>query len=167
MAGETFTSNNWYDLDMNRLVILLLPINWRKPKMVAFMQALAAPLRELHYMFVQNRRRNMYRIRHSFMICYMEAALNDEFDPQQRRITIDEPEMYANRYIYTSGEQQPKYLGTMYLRSSVELAGGGVDFTVNMNGAVADLHDIRALVDFYKLAGPRYNINMPVSGPIP
>lgn len=161
------TSNNWWDLDMNKLVILLLPIHWRKPKMVAFMQALAAPLRELHYSFVRNRIKNMYRIRHNFMICYMEAALNDEFDPAQRRIRIDEPEMYANRYIYTSGEQQPKYLGTMYLRSSAELEGGGFDFTVNMNGAVADIHDIRALVDFYKLAGPRYNINMPISGPLP
>lgn len=148
----------WYDLDMNRLVILLLPINWRKPKMIAFLQSMAAPLKQLHYDFWLNRRQNLYKVRHNFMICYLQSALNDEFDPQLRRIVIEEPEIFANRYIYTSGEQKPRYLGVMYLRTSEEMGDTGVDFTVNMNGVFADIYDVKGLVDFYKLAGPRYKI---------
>ncbi|MBW7839223.1 MAG: hypothetical protein H3C36_06240 [Chitinophagaceae bacterium] len=158
-GGNTMTvTGSWYDLDMNRLIILLMPINWRKPKMIALLQSLAAPLRQLHYDFWLNRRQNLYKVRHNFMICYLQAALNDEFDPQLRRIVIEEPEVFANRYIYTSGELKPRYLGVMYLRTSEELGDTGVDFTVNMNGVFADIYDVRGLVDFYKLAGPRYKV---------
>lgn len=151
-------NQGWFNLDLDKLVILLLPIAWRRPRTVAFLQALVAPLKSLHYNFRINRVKNLYRIRHNWMKCYMEAALNDEFDPQERRITIDEPDVHLNKYIYTEAENKPKYLGTMYLRTLAELDGSGMDFTVNFNGASGNIYDIRALVDFYKLAGPRYNI---------
>ena len=92
------------------------------------------------------------------MKCYMESALNDEFDPEGRQITIDEPDYYLGKYIYTSGENKPRYLGTMYINTSDELNGTGPDFYVNMHGVVANIYDVRALVDFYRLAGPRYAI---------
>ena len=92
------------------------------------------------------------------MKCYLQSALNDEFDPQERRITIDEDDMFLNKYIFTSGEDKPKFLGTMFLRTSEEYEGTGEDFTVNMHLVKADKHDVEALIDFYKLDGPRYKI---------
>lgn len=152
----------WWNLDVSKWVILLLPIEWRQPKNIAFLQSLAEPIKRIHYDFRINRIRNIYMVRHNWMKCYMQEALNDEFDPQERRITIDEPDIFLNKYIYTNAEDKPKYLGTMYLRTSAELNNDGFDFTVNMNGATGNIYDIRALVDFYRIAGPRYNvINLP------
>ena len=153
-----YDEQRWFALNVDRLVILLLPILWRKPKMVAFLQALAAPIKLIHYDWKIMRVNNLYRIRHNWMKCYLQAALNDEFDPEQRRITIDEPEIFTNKYIYTLGEAKPKYLGKMYLRTHAENSGNGIDFTVNMNGAVANIYDIRAFVDYYKMDGPKYRI---------
>lgn len=147
----------WYNIDFNRLVILLLPINWRKSGMTAFMQSLIAPVKELHYQFLQNRKRNVYRIGHNWMKVYMQAALNDEFDPQLRRIVIDEPDLEGN-YIYTAVENKPRYLSKMYLRTSWESSDSGFDFTVNMNMVQADKYDVAAMVDFYRLFGTRYNM---------
>lgn len=160
MAFNFSTSANfgWYNLDLDKLVILLLPMEWRKVRTVNFIQSCIAPLKELHYQFRTNRLRNLYRIQHNWMKCYMQDALNDEFDPQERRITIDEPDNFLNKYIYTSAENKPKYLGTMYLQTSAEHNGTGVDFTVNMHGVSGNIYDIRALVDFYRIAGPRYEI---------
>lgn len=155
---ERATNIGWFNLDLDKLVILLLLMEWRRVKTVNFIQSLIAPLKTTHYNFRINRIKNLYKIRHNWMKCYMESALNDEFDPQERRITIDEPDVHLNKYIYTEAENKPKYLGTMYLRTSAELDGSGVDFTVNMNGAPGNIYDIRALIDFYKLAGPRYNV---------
>ncbi|HUH35152.1 MAG TPA: hypothetical protein VL022_04900 [Moheibacter sp.] len=153
-----YDEQGWFALNVDRLVILLLPILWRKPKMVAFLQALASPIKLIHYDWKVMRVNNLYRIRHNWMKCYLQAALNDEFDPEKRRITIDEPEIFANKYIYTFGESKPKYLGKMYLRTHQENSGNGIDFTVNMNGAFANTYDIRALVDYYKMDGPKYKI---------
>lgn len=148
----------WYDLDVNKLVILLWLVDWRHPLNIKFLQALAAPLKRIHYEFKKNREYNLYRIRHNWMKCYMEKALNDEFDPQQRRITIDEGAVYDHNYIYTHAEDKPKFLGTMYLRTSGEYSDNGSDFTVNMHGVQANIYDIRALVDFYRIDGPRYRV---------
>lgn len=149
---------SWFDLNLDKLVILLLPILWRKPKMVAFLQALVVPIKLIHYDWKVMRINNLYRIRHNWMKCYLQAALNDEFDPSERRITIEEPEYYASEYIFTQAENRPRFLGTKYLRPSVGSSGSGYDFTVNFNGVHGDIYDIRALVDFYRIAGPRYNV---------
>ena len=168
MGFSAVFNTGWYNLDVNRLVLLLLPIEWRKSRNVAFLQSLVAPIKEVHYQFRTNRARNLYKIQHSWMKCHIQDALNDEFDPGERRITIDEPDTFLNKYIYTQAEAKPKYLGTMYLRTSDELGTGEFDFTVNMNNVYANIYDVRALVDFYRMAGPRYNVinYLTISGPI-
>lgn len=153
-----YNEQGWFALDVDRLVILLLPILWRKPKMVAYLQALVAPIKLIHYDWKVMRVNNLYRIRHNWMKCYLQAALNDEFDPELRRIRIDEPNIYSNKYIYTLGEGKPKYLGKLYLRTHAESSGNGIDFTVNMNGVAASVYDIRNLVDYYKMDGTKYKI---------
>lgn len=92
------------------------------------------------------------------MKVYMQSALNDEFDPQLRRIVIDEPDLYLSKYIYTAVEAKPQYLGTLYLRTAAESSDTGLDFTVNMNMVQADKYDVAAMVDFYRLFGTRYNM---------
>lgn len=156
-------NDNWVNINLKKLAANLLPINWRKPVMLAFVWSIIAPVQIILNEFQLRRKQNIYRVNHNWMICYLEAALNDEFDRIERKIRIDEPDIFPGKYIFTLGEQKPKYLGTMYIRTAAELGDTGVDFTVNMHGVSANIFDIRAQVDFYKLAGTRYNvINLPM-----
>jgi len=158
MAEELASQNaQWYHVDFNKLMILMLPILWRRKASIGFLQSLIRPLVGLHYSFVQNRKRNIYRVNHNYQICYLEKALNDEFDPSERRIRIEEDFIAEYNYIYTFAENKPKHLGRLDLYDSSAYESN-IDFKVNMNGAGADRHDIEALVDFYKLFGTRYII---------
>lgn len=45
---------------------------------------------ELHRQFTRQRDANLLRCRRNGQVCYLRALLNDELDPVQRRITLDD-----------------------------------------------------------------------------
>ena len=147
-----------YNVDYNKLVILLLPTFLRKPKLIAFLRALITPLSNLHYQFLQHQRDDHYKLDHNWQVCYLEAMLNDRFDIDNRRIKIIEGDRYERKYIYTNAEQKQKYLGSLFIRPSSDYSDGGFDFTVDMQGVSANIYDVEAQVKFYKLEGTRFNI---------
>lgn len=151
----------WFSLDLNKLVILLLPTFFRRARLVAWLQVLASPLATLHQTWYVNRLSNIYKLNHNGQVCYLRKALNDAFDPTDRRIYITDGNKYQRQYIYTNIEQQPKYLGKMSLRQASDYADTGVDFRVIVPigfDLQANIYQLKALVDFYKLAGKRYKI---------
>lgn len=166
----------WQNIDFDRLVGLLTPTILRRAKMLAFLRILVAPLKRIHYDFLQKRNaRNgdLYRLNHNGQVCYLRKMLNDNFDPEKRRIRILDGNLFKAKYIYTEGEQKPVFLGTMYLNRNVDYADKGVDFIVKIPLEVWQLHKsetvqigeerfyaIEAFVDYYKLAGKRYIIEL-------
>lgn len=151
----------WYRVDFNKLGKLSLPIDIRRPRIMAYLCALLSPVDNLHYIWQQFRAANIYKLEHTGQVCYLRGALNDSFDPDQRRIYIDGTGGDALKtYIYTPGEQQTKYLGKLYLRNSLEFVDTGADFLVYVPSEllVTQSFEIRALIDFYKLASKRYLI---------
>ncbi|GIZ15276.1 hypothetical protein [Capnocytophaga catalasegens] len=168
-------SNNtkrWQNIDFEKLVGLLLPTFLRKRKMLAWLRMWVAPLKSLHYDFFQKRNAlngDLYRLAHNGQVCYLRKMLNDNFDPEKRRIRILDGNKFRRKYIYTRGENKPIYLGKMYLRGRSDYADTGVDFIVEIPKEVSELHRteqngaerfyaIEAYVDFYRLAGKRYKI---------
>lgn len=161
-----------FDINFNRWAILLLPTELREPKMIAWVKVLVSPIVSLHYKFIQNRNKDLYRLSHNGQVCYLRKALNDAFDSTQRRIKITDGNRYAPQYIYTDGERKPKFLGTMYLRDNLVYDDTGVDFLVLLpldvwNSYKTEIgigqyrfYDIEALVDFYRLASKRYKIQI-------
>ena len=77
-------------MNIRRLALLLLPTFWRRPLFGAFAFALVTPVSHLHMRFIQYRQRTGYRLRHNGQVCYLRAVLNDEFDPELRRITLSD-----------------------------------------------------------------------------
>lgn len=149
----------WFEIDYKKLVILLLPTFLRKTRIVYFFQSLITPLIQLHYDWSLQRERNLYKLQHNGQVCYLRKALNDEFDSGQRRIEILEGNKFGRQYIYTHAEQQPKYLGTMYIRPSSDYEDTGVDFIVAVpNNLIFNQYDMISLVELYKLASKRYKI---------
>lgn len=156
----------WYTINFYILALQLLPIALRKPNIAAYTQALLKPLDTLYYTWSQMRERNIYKLEHNGQVCYLRAALNDAFDPGERRIYIGEGNMYDTTYIYTEGEAQDVYTGTesegttLWLRTEGETADTGLDFIVWVPAEVyaTQLPGLRATVEFYKAGGKRYHI---------
>lgn len=149
----------WYNLDINKLTILLTPTFLRKERFLAWLRVLHFPLIEIVDKFNFNRNENLYNLAHNGQVCYLRGVLNDRFDPIQRRIKIADGNRYQRQYIYTRGEQKPKYLGKIYLYDRADYGDTGVDFIVLIpRGLIYNEYEMKALVDFYKLASKRYKI---------
>ena len=151
----------WYKIDFYKLVFNFLMVGLRKPIEVGFYYSFVNPLVSLHQTWKTYRFANLYKLEHTGQVCYLRGALNDSFDPSQRRIYIDGTGGDALKtYIYTPGEEQTKYLGKIWLRNSLEFADTGADFLVYVPQAIVALQnfELRALIDFYKIASKRYLI---------
>lgn len=149
----------WYNLNINKLTELLTPTFLRKERFLVWLRVLHFPLIEIVDKFNFNRNENLYNLAQNGQVCYLRKVLNDRFDVSQRRIEVADGNRFKRQYIYTDGEQRPRYLGVMYLRDDADYADTGVDFIVQVP---ADLlyneYEMRALIDFYKLASKRYKI---------
>lgn len=90
----------------------------------------------------------------------MRGVLNDYFDPDLRRITINNTGSKTQDYIYTQAENLPVYLGTMWLEPEFNYEGSKVDFLVNVPQELMNtkLNEIIATLEFYVLAGKSYQI---------
>lgn len=151
----------WYSVDFDKLGKLFLPLKLRQTKLMAWLSALMAPIVSLHYTWYQYRLSNLYKIKHTGQVCYLRGALNDTFDPSERRIYVDGSGGDALKtFIYTPGEEQTKYLGKLWIRNSLEFADTGADFLVYVPAAIVQSqpYELRALIDYYKLASKRYLI---------
>lgn len=150
-----------YNLNIDKLLVLLTPTFLRKAKLIAWLRTLAMPLNKLLDDFKVHRERDLYNLTHNSQVCYLRKALNDEFDPQLRRIKIEDGTRNIRRYIYQRNVNRPLYLGRMFLYLRGNYIDGGVDFVVVLpRGLEYDKYRLEALVNFYKLAGKRWTIRI-------
>lgn len=158
-----------YDIKFKRLALLLLPTFLRRPGIASLCYAAAAALSYLHAQFVTARDDDNYRLGHNGQVCYLRAALNDSFDPQQRRITITENTGNANNNRVFMRDADQSRLVPMREDASAIIINrrgfGGIsdyDFWINipyaLYGKIETTH-LRAVANNYKLASKRYGIN--------
>lgn len=150
----------WYKVDFDRLVLLLLPTFLRKPVLFGYVRALITPIASLHYKWSRMRDENLTKLSYNSQRCYLRKALNDKYDPELRRITIDGTLGTAQDYIYTPAENLDVYLGIMYLEEDFNYSNSTVDFLVNVPGQLLNdkINEITATINFYKLAGKSYKL---------
>jgi hypothetical protein len=150
----------WYDIDYNRFGILNLPTFLRKPIIVSWVQVLLTPIANLHYTWKQKRLSDWYKINHTGQVCLLRKVLNDTLDVAERRIYINEGNSFPRKYIYTRAEKKPVFLGRMYIYQNSEYTNTGVDFIVFAPAEIINtrIHELNALINFYKLASKRYKI---------
>ncbi len=145
-----------------------IAVRLRKAKMLAWLKTLVSPVAYLYGLFSTNRTNNLYWLNHSSQVCYIEAALNDVFDPVVRGIYISDG-FYADPvYLYQRSEEKPVYLarrsevGTTayqspsWLYTRAETYAVGFQFIVNVPHSVSvavgyDVNRLRAIVDKYRL----------------
>lgn len=100
----------YFKIDLNKLVVELLPPFLRKPIIVAFLIVLTSPLISIYLLFVAFRQKAKYKLQHNGQVCFLRKVLNDKFDPQLRRIVIEDVERALPVYIFTKNEGNPVYL---------------------------------------------------------
>lgn len=152
----------WYEVDYNRLAVLLTPSFLRKPIMIAYVQSLLSPIGALHYQWLQKREFDWYRLKHNGQRCKLRKVLNDQLDARWRRIYIGEGNSFPQEYIYTEQEADKQWLDdTLFVYTDDEYENTGVDFTVFVPAEIIDraIYELKYLLQYYKLAGKRYKIS--------
>lgn len=101
--------NTRYRVDFDYLASLLLPALLRKPRLLAWLSALLAPLREQYAAFLLYVEAARIELGYNSQTIVLESALNDQFDPDLRRITIDNSDKELQPlYFNFLSEQQPE-----------------------------------------------------------
>lgn len=159
-----------YDVNMKRLALLALPTWLRRPLAGALVYAGVGPLGRLLQELRVYRSDTRYRLGHNGQVCKLRGVLNDVFDPEERRIEIEESESAGSIEVTTVWLREAgrwvmvKRRGNGCMIVHREGFGGtsGYDFwvTVPMELRTAKTEArLRATVNMYKLASKRYAIS--------
>lgn len=150
----------WSKIKFGLLIRDFLPKAIYKPLNVSFFKSCVSPIESLHYKWSVMRAENIYKLEHSGQVCYLRKALNDKFDPEQRRIYIGDANRFERFYIYTRAENKPKYLGKVFLHQRSDYADTGVDFIVYVPEEIINAipFQLKSTIEFYKIGGKRYKI---------
>ena len=158
-----------YRVDFDYLAALLLPALLRGPRLLAWLRALLAPLRQLYATFLLYAEAARIELSYNSQTIVLESALNDQFDPDLRRITIDNSDTELQPlYFNLRSEQQPeKYLRLVaegppwtYAYLYAEFATQ-IDFTVRVPVALRTpqrTDQLNARVRRFKLAMRHYQL---------
>lgn len=150
----------WYNIDFNKLALLMLPTFLRKEIIIGYIEALIAPIITVYYEWKQKRLADWYKLNHTGQVCLLRKVLNDALDVSERRIYISDGNSFPRKYIYTRAENKPVFLGKMFIYQNSEYVGTGADFIVFVPKEIIStkIHELNALIMFYKLASKRYQI---------
>jgi hypothetical protein len=155
-----------FQIDINRLVVLLLPTFLRTRINFAFARAMIQPVDTMMDWFNATREANLYNLKHNGQTCYLRAVLNDIFDTELRRIRIGDSERFDWTYIYPEATDRPLWLSpidtgiTVLLASEAFTSDEGTDFSVIIPPGIpkAIRPQLISVINYYKLAGKRYSI---------
>lgn len=148
----------WISTNFKQQFLDLSPTFFRGERFEAFLGAFAKPLQTMADT-------TLYQMQHDSTVIYLEKVLNEylqiaTYNPSShiatRQIYIIDTVQAPTTYIYQTGENQPLYLGTVYLdREKTTTA----DFIIKIPALLSfDELKLRAVVNFYKLAGKKYII---------
>ena len=142
-----------FNLDIKKVVLYLLPTILRKPRLIAFINALSIPFESTLNILSNYRLRLNKEVAITPQKCYLRKYLNDRFDVNLRRILIEDSVSLPTTFIYLESENNPKFL-PFYL-SDTE----GVNFVVKVPISLQNIES--QIIDFlsrYKLPSKTFRI---------
>lgn len=158
----------WYNVIFAKLVVWLIPVSLRKAKHFAFLNSLVTPLQQLHSLFLQFRENQLYDLKITGQVIYLELVLNDIFDPVQRRIYIEDGEIYEPPVFYEEYKNQPVIFNEEASASNpIFWNTENIENRINVNfyvwvpsDVVFDTSRMKAVVNKYKVFGRTYEIRI-------
>lgn len=164
----TSKGNGIFNVNVKRLALLTLPTWLRRPLVGALIYAGVTPLGRLLQELRAYRNRTSYRLRHNGQVCKLRGVLNDEFDPELRRIEIEDGESMEGveaSVVWQRKECRWVMAGRRGEGAAIIHRRGfsgvsGYDFWISVPEDLGDVETrLRAIVNMYKLASKRYAIN--------
>jgi len=164
---------NVYTINWDVFADNMLLTGFRKTINRIVVKALIKPVTWLHAVFIGFRQDSLYKVRHNSQKVYLEAVLNDMFDPYLRRIRIANTVFKEPIYFYETPERrevlffEPEDNKPVYFNEANVFVGDGVDFSicvppslrpVSITNETAFLTKMRGLTDYYNLYSKNYNI---------
>ncbi|PZP45041.1 MAG: hypothetical protein DI598_13850 [Pseudopedobacter saltans] len=151
------------DFDIDKWIEQNIPWLMRKPKMLALVKVCAAPFLVIYQDFLDNRKFNLIKANYNSQVFSLEDFLNTKYDPEERRITIDDGFATQRIYFYLPEENKPVYFDPpVYFFLPGEYADSGIDFIVNTHNAIVLTdtikNEIKVWINYFKLASKRYTI---------
>lgn len=162
----------YFEISYHKLIRFLLPTFLRDSPVITILGSVTTEFDNLHKLFKVTRENNLYDLSITPQVCYLEKALNDRFDKEQRRIYITDGIVIPKTYLFIKPENIKLYLFTkqenkpieLYTKTDYELndyASSDYDFIVNVpSDVVFEEKEMGALLDRYKLASKSYSINI-------
>ncbi|MBD5251393.1 MAG: hypothetical protein HDS56_09505 [Barnesiella sp.] len=159
-----------FNVNIKRLALLVLPTWLRRPLVGALIYAGVIPLGRLAQELRKYRNSIRYRLSHNGQVCKLRGVLNDEFDPELRRITVEDRDsstMIEASIIYRREEARwamvpRRGFGTVLIHREGFSGTSGYDFWINVPEELRSAGietRMRAIINTYKLASKRYTIN--------
>jgi hypothetical protein len=146
--------NPIYNMDWWKFAIWNIPEQLQLSRLVVFLKAILQPINMLYNDFLLYQTYTRGVIKTNGQVCKLRGALNSNFDPSLRRITITGGVIQQVLYVYTMAENKPQYL-PQYLNDI-----DGYQFIVNIPQALS-INDasFRLFINTYKLPTTKYIIN--------
>ncbi|WP_286803329.1 MULTISPECIES: hypothetical protein [Sphingobacterium] len=149
-----------YDVDLKKLVVMLLPSFMRTEKLIAFIWCLIVGIRTVHFKLLALWYDTDKEMEVTPQVFSLRKLLNDYFDSVNRTIRIEDAKVGGRSYIFSITEQRPLFLGERAIYTADELRSG-TGFVVIVPEALnntAETARLKAMINKYKLAGTKYII---------
>lgn len=155
-----------YNIDFERLVMMLLPRVMRKKRLVAFFYACLTGVSDQYAGFMNFSELVRYQYRHNSQVISLEKVLNERFiidydannHLSTRKIIIKDGDQILPSYVYQQSESKPLYL-PKFIYSDEELAADYSDFIVQIPSNIYVNEQLAIqLINQYRLAGKLFKI---------
>ncbi|MDR2009212.1 MAG: hypothetical protein LBQ22_01870 [Bacteroidales bacterium] len=95
-----------YRFNLKRFILFLLPVSLRG-NILNFITALCSPFSDVYSEFLEFRDKQFKILSYNSQYPNLQRLLNDEHDPEQRRIKVHDGEYLDHLVVYPSGENEP------------------------------------------------------------
>ena len=152
-------------INWKRLIVNLLPVRLRTGSIFGWLYALYNGIVDIYNRLLTYDTDVKYKLFHTSQVWAIEKVLNDAFDPVERRIYIADAGGNVIQPLYPDADLRPVLLdddatGALVLQPDSGYTGGDFDFIVRLpyEYSTAQIYRVKALINFYKLVGKRYDI---------
>lgn len=160
--------DNFFNWKARELVDFLLPVLFRKPKMLAFLKSIYAGIDSILDDLIAHREDALYQLNFSGDRLTFQRYINDEFDDDNRSITIVLGDYLPKVYVYKTIEERELYIykkseneDPTFIYKKQEYVGQ-IDFRVvvplSLSFNAQELERLRVFVDKYKLLNKNFEI---------
>ena len=165
--------SNFFNIDYRKVIIGNLATFLRTRVRVQWLYVLITPLIGLYEVFKRFREDKLYQMSHNSQVVYLEKILNDNFDPVEREIVVQNTDLLEPIWHYDPVEQRPVYYYDEQQDAPVIFHDTEIFDQLNADFEViipqrlqpADPSErekfetaVRVLIDYYKLYSKKYHL---------